>query len=412
MQLIGASRLFVCDDKFRIICDGGIVFDQKILEVGTYEDLKFKYPHIPFRFFQDCVLLPTFSNPHIHFEFSSHTTAFQYGGFDLWLNSVLAKRDEVLESSVQKHIKLAIRQQVKSGVGLVGAVSSYGLDLDTLAQSPLRIVFFNEALGINPEAIDLLYADVLRRIEDCRKYDGPNFRTGLGIHSPYSVHHFFAKKLIEVARVENLPTSVHFLESKFEREWLDSGRGWFLDFYKKLNFFDPKPFYKTHEFLNLFRGLPSLFVHALFASPEEYQSMQKTGFIVSCPRSNRLLNNRMIELENLNLERFCIATDGMSSNIDLDYLCELRSMVFSYQREELMELSKTILLSSTRQGAKALGFNCGVLECGNYADFSIFKVEKISSNKQEALAFLLHAKEALCVYINGRDVLLEDFFYD
>lgn len=405
MQIIGASCIFLCDKEFVILKNAGLLFDSKIRAIGDYETLRQTHLDAEAHFYEGGVILPTFANPHIHFEFSANETSFAYGGFDRWLDSVMAKRDDVLAHSTQA-IKEGISEQIRSGVGMVGAISSYGDDLELLAQSQLKVVYFNEAIGSNPSAIDFLYSHILKRIDDSMQYKSPRFRPGLAIHSPYSVHYVLAKKLLKLARDSNLPTSVHFLESEFEREWLESESGWFKQFYQKtLGVDNPRALYSIDEFLELFSGLDTLFVHTLAAKDNEWKKMCESGKIITCPRSNRLLNNRLLDIESVGLNNLAIATDGKSSNINLNYLDELRMMLFGYANYDCALFAKDILAMATREGALALGFDSGVLKEGMNADFSIFRINGILQENQEALGFLLHAKEAEAVYLDGINIL-------
>ncbi len=405
MQIIGASYLFLCDREFSILKNAGLLFDTRILAIGDYEVLRQTYLDAKANFYEYSVILPTFANPHIHFEFSANKMSFAYGGFDRWLDSVMARRDEVLADSTQA-IKESIKEQIRSGVGMVGAISSYGDDLELLAKSPLKVNYFNEIIGSNPSAIDFLYNHFLKRLDDSMQYKSSRFKPGIAIHSPYSVHYVLAKKLLNLARDSNLPTSVHFLESELEREWLEKESGWFKQFYQeRLGVDNPRALYSINEFLELFSGLNTLFVHTLAAKNDEWKKMCEGGKIVTCPRSNRLLNNRLLDIEAVGLDNLVIATDGKSSNVNLNYLDELQMMLFSYANYDCAVFAKDILAMATRQGALALGFNSGVLKEGMSADFSIFKLGSILYDGQEALQFLLHAREAEAVYIDGINVL-------
>ena len=404
MQIIGASRVFLCNDDFDILDAGGIVFDEKIIEVGDFEFLKSKYSNLQNTFYENAVLLPTFTNPHIHFEFSANKTDFCYGDFSLWLSSVMQKRDKILED--KQSIQEAIDEQLKSGVGAVGAISSYGFDLELLAQSPLRVVYFNEVIGSNPAAVDFLYSNFLKRLEDSQNFKNQKFQPAIAIHSPYSVHYVLAKKALDLARHKNFLTSVHFLESVHERNWLDNEGGWFEKFYQEtLGVKNPTSLYTASEFLDLFEGFDTLFVHTLFANLEERQKMLRTGHVITCPRSNRLLNNQLLDIDGLC--GYGIGTDGKSSNFNLNYLDELRAMLFGYKNKNCLTLAKEILKNATFYGARALRINSGRI-CENFnADFSIFDLHFVEEKDQEALQFILHAKAPKKIFISGRDI-----FYD
>lgn len=400
-KVIGASKVFLCNENFDILENGAIAFNEKILEIGDFQTLASKYQNATF--YEQRVLLPSFINPHIHFEFSNNTTAFVYGGFDKWLTSIMQNRDSILQENTQA-IKDAIKEQLESGVGSVGAISSYGDDMIELAKSPLKVLFFNEIIGSNPSAVDFLYSNFLERLEASKKLATKKFIPSIALHSPYSVHYILAKKVIELAKRENLKTSVHFLESYQEREWLEKSSGWFKSFYEQtLNIKDAKSLYTIQDFLALFEGMDTLFVHCLFANKEELQSICKSGSVISCPRSNRLLNNKIFNLDSIPSEKISIATDGKSSNNNLNFLDELRYALFAYSTKDPLELSKALLLSSTNFAAKALRLNNGILQKNKDADFTLFEIPNITASSQEALQFILHAKKKEKIFINGEE---------
>ncbi|PAF53084.1 hypothetical protein BKH42_07845 [Helicobacter sp. 13S00482-2] len=410
IKLIGGSKVFICDEGFSVIDEGGVAFQTQngknlIIEVGKYKDLKLKY--IDSTFYEDSIILPSFVNAHIHFEFGNNISSFEYGGFDRWLKSVMKKRDDVL-SDITQCVQAGIKEQLESGVGSVGAISSYGNDAQALSNSPLRVVYFNEAIGSTPSAIDFLYSDFLNRYHASRELQSDRFIPAIAIHSPYSVHSVLAKKVLEIARTDDVRTSVHFLESFYEREWLESSKGWFKDFYEEvLKIKSPKPLYNITEFLEMFEGLDTLFVHCLFANRSELDFISKNGYLISCPRSNRLLNNTYIDLSLLacaNLHPI-FATDGKSSNNNLNMLDELRSALFGYTSSDLDELSKVLILGATLYPARALRLDCGILQSGKYADISVFHSEQIDKSSQAPLQFLLHSKKVKTLYINGHSVI-------
>ena len=433
-KIIGASRVFVCDEAFSVIKNGGVVYESmpkeqmtqragdsmdftesngsKILAVGEYENLVRAYPHANREFYDDGVLLPSLVNAHIHFEFSNNTTSFMYGDFGRWLDSVIAKRDDVL-SNITKSVQEAIATQLANGVGLVGAISSYGYDLEALSNSGLRVVYFSEAMGSNPSVIDALFGNFKTRLEQSKAHKSAIFTPAVALHSPYSLHNIYAKYVLQEAKKLKTPVSAHFLESAHEREWLLSGSGYFYDFFAKTFAVpNPKPFYSIEGFLEQFIGLENvLLTHCLFASESELQTMfQNSHTIVTCPRSNRLLNNtylphlQMGGAKNL-MPNIALGTDGKSSNADVSLLEEMRAMLFAYPHTDLSTLAQQILQSATHNGARALGVKSGILQKDYNADMAVFKIPKITQSAQEALQFILHAKKATRLIINGKKLV-------
>jgi len=78
-----------------------------------------------------------------------------------------------------------------------------------------------------------------------------------------------------VAKKEGLPLSAHFLESQAEREWLEKGKGDFLDFFQKF-FSTSSPVSNIEEFMNAFNAVPTHFTHAVQATEKELGFLQRT----------------------------------------------------------------------------------------------------------------------------------------
>ena len=460
-KIIGASRVFVCDEGFAILKNGGVVYEAcassqkragdsvdcggygdcadlressgaKILAVGQYEELLRAYPSAQREFWHDGVLLPSLVNAHIHFEFSNNATSFVYGDFGRWLDSVIAKRDDVL-SDMDKSVREALALQLRNGVGLVGAISSYGYDLEALSGSGLRVVYFCEAMGSNPSAIDTLFSNFKARLEQGRAHKSATFIPAVALHSPYSLHPIYAKYVLQEAKRLKTPISAHFLESTHEREWLGSGSGYFYDFFSQtFKVPNPKPFYSIEGFLEQFGGLDNvLLTHCLFVSESEYKTIaQNAHTIVTCPRSNRLLNNTYLPYLHTQGRKvsgvalapnttpniaptlapniapnIALGTDGKSSNADVSLLEEMRALLFAYPHIEIDALAREIVKMATCNGARALGVKSGVLKEGYNADMAVFVIPHITQSHQEALQFILHAKEAKRVLINGKQML-------
>lgn len=410
MQIIGADFIVICDEKFGVIKKGGILFEtQKILEVGDYAKLCAKYKNVKSEYFCSCAITPAFANLHLHLEFSKNEGTLKFGDFGEWLDSVLIHRESLMAQDLQSAMQQGILECLKSGVGFVGAISSHGADLEILANAPLRVLYFNEAIGSSIEAIDFLYQNFLARLKDSKAKQSEHFIPAVAIHSPYSVHPKLLEKVLEVAKKEKLPVSTHFLESKAEREWLESSGGYFKGFYERFFKKTMESFYNAKDFLSAFKGLDSVyFTHCLEASGENLEQIQaQKGKIISCPKSNRLLNGKYLDLQAVQKARIplCLGTDGKSSNDSLSLLDELRVALFAYADMSLEPLARELLLSVTRNAFLDSNFLLGELKVGNFADFAVFELPK--SEEFLAQNLILYAKEACRLFIDGVEVLQE-----
>ncbi len=68
--------MVTCKDNFEIIKDGAICFDTKIVDLGSAEKIRAKYPDIEILDLGvNSVIMPGLINPHVHLEFSSNITS-------------------------------------------------------------------------------------------------------------------------------------------------------------------------------------------------------------------------------------------------------------------------------------------------------------------------------------------------
>ncbi len=408
MQIIGASLVFLCNEKCEVLEDYGVVFDEKIVEIGDYQSLTLKYPHLKAQFFENSVLLPAFINAHTHFEFSNNKASFDYGSFSGWLGSVLNNGGAILENC-QGAIQNAIAVQLKSGVGSVGAISNHLIEVNLLKESPLSAVVFLEFLGSSYSLEKLKAFEA--KFKELKDLEDKKLKAALAVHAPYSVQKDMALSVIQLAKDSQSLLSTHFLESFEELEWVENSKGWFENFYqhflKESHF---KSLYKgANDYIDMFEDTHTLFVHNQFASLEvlkRIKSQVKNAFLITCPFSNRLLSGKALDLERIKEAGLSVsvATDGLSSNISLSLLDELRAFLLTHNMP-LLKLAKIALLGATRHGAKALALNNGEIEVSKRADLSVFNFGEKFTKEQAILQFLLHAKEVERLFLGGKRVI-------
>ncbi|ACM93062.1 amidohydrolase [Nautilia profundicola AmH] len=403
MIKLKADYVLTLNEKYEIIKDGEIIFDDKIIEVGKDLDNSLTEIYLG----KNSVIMPALINTHTHLEFSSNYTHLEYGDFMNWLNSVLEHREDLFHGCKSECYKSAIKEMKKSGICAFGQISSTGNDLKYLKHSPLKIVYFNEIIGSNPAAVDMIYQDFLARIRESEEVQNEKFKIGLSIHSPYSVHPILMKKVIEIAKNKNLPIQTHFMESKAERKWLENGEGEFKIFFEK-HFKNAKPLINPIEFIEQFKDTNTTFIHCVHANENELKRISEIGgYITHCPISNRLLNVGLLNLESV--KNFSIpynvATDGKSSNYSLNLFKEIRAALLMHTDLHPKYLAKDLIKSVTINAAKSLGLNNGSLEKGKDADIITFKLpNKVKNLELLPLQIILHTNKVDNLYINGKEV--------
>ncbi|OCL84411.1 aminofutalosine deaminase family hydrolase [Arcobacter porcinus] len=406
MKIIRAKYLLTFDNDFRIIKDGAVVFDDKIIEVASYNFIKRKYPHLEtISLEKNSVLMPGLINSHIHLEFSANKTTLKYGNFYSWLNSVIKFRENLINKAKTPLIKKELDNLIKTGTTTIGAISSYSFDLEALVKSPINKLFFCEVIGSKPDMIDTLFADFKSRLEEAKKHNSNNFEAGIAIHSPYSVHPFLTREVLNIAKRDNLVVSSHFLESKEEKKWLRKDRGSFLEFFK--NFLNQtKATNKPLEFLELFKGVQKLsFTHCVEAKKDELEKIKELNATINhCAVSNRFLNNTRLEIEKIEDINFSIGTDGLSSNSSLSMFDELRATLNIHFEKDIIKFSRTLLNAATNGGAKALGYEGkkGKIEIDYDADMIALSLPNdIVEIEDIYMHIILHTKNVSKTIIKG-----------
>jgi cytosine/adenosine deaminase-related metal-dependent hydrolase len=408
LKFLCADWLLVCDDEFTIIQDGAIAFDETIQEVMSFKELQKKYPdeNIEYLGTNSC-LMPGLINTHTHLEFSANKTTLKYGNFVNWLFSVITHREKLIEKATKEYIDFELKKMIQNGTTTIGAISSYGYDLDSCVQTALNVVYFTEVLGSKQDMIDTLFADFKAKLQSAMDKKTKNFIPAIAIHSAYSTHPFLIREVLQIAKENHMPVSAHFQESKAENDWLNYSAGEFEKFFK--NLLDQKSSITTPmNFLNQFNNItPLSFTHCVEANEEELHKIKQLGAsIIHCPNSNRLLNNSVLNLSYLNSIPMAMGTDGLSSNNTLNMFEEMKSALFIHNNLEPNQLAQKLLLAATSGGAKALGLPKGKLQKGLDADIISFVIADTIEDKEDiAMAILLHTNSTTHTYIGGKDEL-------
>ncbi len=402
MKAIIATYIVSCSENFEIFEDSAVIFDTKVIKICKKNEIS-EIDEI-INFGENSILMAGLINSHIHLEFSANRGVLTYGKFINWLKSVMINREMLLNSCNEELIKEQLDLLLKSGVTTIGAISSFGYDLKPLLNSKLRVFYFNEILGIKPSMVDSLYQLFLSRLEESISQKRQNFYPSIAIHSPYSTHPILIKKVLNIAKEQNLLVSAHLLESIEEREWLDYSGGDFKSFFEE--FLETKESINSSiSFLELFKNIKTMFVHGLFANDLELEFINSlNSSLIHCPISNRLLNSTKLDIEkakskNINV---AIATDGLSSNYSLNMFNEMRVALFENYDKNLEELSQELLLQATSRGAKALGIDTGEIKAGYFADFAVFNLK--TSKEQLASNLILYSNYAEATFIEGERI--------
>ncbi len=400
MKIIYADFLYTPDGYLQ---NQAVAFTERIQDIAPLEELIQRYPDAEvIQTEPHSILYPGFINTHVHLEFSANKTSLMYGSFKPWLDSVIEHREDLVGACNNEMMYQECQNMIRSGITTFGAISSFGNELEVCEKTPQRVVFFNELIGSNAMYADMLYGDFQERVrasQSCDKHS--RIIPAIAIHSPYSVHPILLQKAVNLAKKHAMPLSAHFLESKDEREWLESSSGTLRAFFLKY-FNTSKTVTNIEEFMHAFDTYPTHFAHCVQATKEELNYLAYKGHsIAHCPRSNRYLGCGRLAIEALSLP-FSVATDGLSSNDSLNIFDELKAAIMMHHDIPIQELSEKLLRAVTADAADILRLNCGKIEVDKLADFAVVTLPEAPKRTEElALWTILHTKEVSEVYIEG-----------
>ncbi len=400
MKILHASYILYNN---KILSGKSLAFDKQIEKIAPLDELLQIYPDAdvidtpPYS-----VIMPGLINAHVHLEFSANKTKLKYGKFLPWLHSVIEHREELINNCDIECMKKATQTMLRSGITTFGAISSHGMDLEAAAQAKQNVVFFNELIGSQANMADALFADFNARLKASEEIKREGFHPAVAVHSPYSVHPALIKKGIALAVLRNYPLSAHYMESPAEREWLDENSGDFKPFFN--DFLKQDYAVNTSkEFLELFKEIPTLFTHVIHANDDEYKELKNSGHtIIHCPISNRLLGNGALNLDDIEEHqiKWLCATDGLSSNYDLNLFEEMKIALFMHKESDLLELAKRLLNAVTVDAANALKLNTGEISEGKNADLIVINLEE-EPNDQLPIHLILQRFPISHRFING-----------
>ena len=351
--------------------DGAVYIENGIIkDVDSSLKLKKKYAGTETIELGDGVLLPGFVNAHTHLELGwTKEKIGEFEGFTEWLKQLIkAKREPIARDTLESSVISGIEELKSTGVTTVGEISSYGgIDKPILKESGLRTVIFREVVDSKDETTDFKNFESSDLVQE-----------RLFPHAPYSCSPGLLKKALKSQQKNKTPLGIHLAESPHEMEFV---RGKENAFESAIFPIIKKEPFKRHEaetpfsyleHLGFFENPGVTAIHMVQVTPEEAVRIKdKNVGVVMCPRSNIYLRVGVPRIELYrDLERLGIGTDGLSSNYNLNFFEELRTLHLLMSLPLGKEASRKAVYCATLGGARALYLEdrTGSIEKGKEAD--------------------------------------------
>ena len=310
--------------------------------------------------FHNGIIVPGFVNCHCHLELSHMKGSSERGtGLSNFIFGVRSKRDSGAEDLIS-HCEKADNEMFTGGVVLCADISNTSSSFEIKGRSRIRYISLLEVFGIDPAKAQKRIAEIKKVAAECSSLNLPFY---IVPHALYSTS-LPLLRLIKELGIHNKVTSVHFMESSGEREFLNNYSGPIADSYRKSGLMPALPETVASHSEAVLNEITSsgnlILVHNTFADRETVEKLGKRAhtFWCLCPGSNLFIEDKLPPVYMLK-ESGCdivMGTDSLASGDNLSILGELKILQESFPLLSLEEL----IVWATFNGARALG------ETGNY----------------------------------------------
>jgi aminodeoxyfutalosine deaminase len=323
--------------------------------VRSVEDTNGNLPEKGSLEFYNGIIIPGFVNCHCHLELSHMKGMIAKGsGLPGFIKQIRSCRGAAADFVVSA-AAAADDDLWNEGVVLCADICNTDLTFGLKKKSRIKYINLLEVFGIDPDKAQKRMEEVL---VISRSADSLGLIYWLVPHSLYSMSRSLLG-LLKIKTQSNEVTSIHFMESPEEDEFLRSNRGPILESYKESGLATGNIQTVHDPVTGIIEGVTSsgnlILVHNTFADRNTISSVKHRGntFFCICPNSNLYIENKLPPLDLL-VEEKCeivVGTDSLASNSGLSILDELRTVQQFFPSMKLNELIKWVTLN----GARALG---------------------------------------------------------
>lgn len=388
-----------------------VIENGTIIDIGSENILKKKYSNYKYLNLGNGILLPGFINGHVHLELGwIQPKIGNFDNFIEWLQQIIKEKSKKIDKKeISNSVKNGISALVKSGVTTVGEISSFdGIDIPILKKSGLRTVLFKELVDSKFKTSESV------SFEKDGLYEERPFP-----HAPYSCKPELLENTFYKASRDKIPVGIHLGESKEESKFIMNKKN---DFEKRIFPLIGKKNFKRNkavssfDYISMFKNINDVKItgiHMVQVKKEEIKKIKKMEFgIILCPRSNLFLKVGVPPLIEISkLDRVGLGTDGLSSNYNLNFFEEIRTLHLLYSNFMGAEAAYSAVYAATLGGAKALFIEnkVGSIEKGKKADL-IFLKTPVKKNDPYLSVISSSSKDLELSMVDGKVIYSKNKF--
>jgi aminodeoxyfutalosine deaminase len=422
MKIISAR--YVLPVSAGIIENGAVAIENdKIISVGTIEEISRNFPASEIENFGEAAVLPGLVNTHSHLEITAMRGYLDdtEEDFYAWLIKLTKGRAEHLtEDDVKAAALFGALEGARAGVTCFGDIGRMGrAGFEALKKNGLRGIVFQET-EFSPD--DKTAAEDFEKLKtkflELKETETDLVKAGISPHAPYTVSPKLFEKITGYAIAGNIKISIHAAESLQEQALLETGTGFFADVYKNYDCEWKSPNCSPVEYLENIGVLKAkpLLAHCVNISASDIELIKNSNSkIAHCPKSNAKFGHGIAPLEKFLDAGIAVGfgSDSVASNNVCDILEEARFaalMARTRNDKKRFLTAKEIIETATLGGAKSLGLDkeIGTIETGKQADLCVISLDNAAqmpvNDVYSALLFASNARDVRLTMVAGKEV--------
>ncbi len=347
-----------------------------------------------------CVVMPGLINAHTHVPMTLFRGVADGLSYAEWMKTIQKLEAKLTPSDVRSGAYLGVLEMIRSGTTTFVDMYFHEDEVARVVEETgIRAALgYGMIEGMNENADTKLKS----REKFAKKWNGAadgRITTMYAPHSTASCSKEFLIKVKELAARDNSRVHIHVLETEDELKLMKKRYGMCsINLLDSIGMLGP--------------GL--LAAHCIFLSDDDIDILkEKEVNVVHCPSSNMALGAGVAPVPKMLGKgiNIVLGTDGVASSGSLDMWKEMRcaSLLHRLKDPQSMPSSKVIEMA-TKNGARSLGINSGVLKAGNLADIIIVDIKKPQFASADIMSSLVNGATGCDVktsIVNGR-VLMED----
>lgn len=355
----------------------------------------------------DSLILPGLINMHTHLEDSvlKGTQKDPEETFPTWDIKNYARVRQAPTDSVQRAIKLKIRELQAQGVTTVVDNSRLGLSYNVLKEEVIRAFIINEVHIEDPAS----ETDILDKFFSDLPQSTSRIKFGVAPHAIYSMSEAAHRKLLSFAGKKRIPWTTHIAESAEELHAFSEKRG---DLYFQITRKQPWPYQGAtrgsmhYAIQNHLIPENGICIHCNYVNGLELEFLaRKNVSVVLCYNYTQELGHKSFPLDvarNRNVS-ICLGTEGIASPGFQSIFDELFSLRNAYPHIPASEMLKWVTINPAK--ALSAGNELGSIAAGKLAD--IIAVRFPCDPSEDPLeALIVSEPEMLLVMIDGTEVVV------